>query len=159
MRSEDQRVSVARCLTVGWVHRLVTRSAVLPEPLRSELIAEGLVLLQERLSGSITYRDFSSPRRRANRLKEFTTGAIAITERRRLVVWTQRHGNHGLGRFKHIDMPLDHSLRRAIDIACDRPDQICFGYDAGLIGPGYSGRIEVRLRTHEAPQIAQRAGT
>jgi hypothetical protein len=61
------------------------------------------------------------------------------------VVWT--------GRSKHIDVPLNHPLRAAIEVSYDPPDRVRFAYDAAAFGPSRSGQVEVRLRT---PQAAHR---
>ena len=77
--------------------------------------------------------------------KEAISGAIALTASR-LVVWT--------GRSKHIDVPLNHPLRAAIEVSYDPPDRVRFAYDAAAFGPSRSGQVEVRLRTPQAAHIA-----
>jgi hypothetical protein len=126
--------------------RLLLGSGRLPDDLRSELTAEGLVLLEEGLSGSITLRHYRAPGRRANWKKQAVAGAIAVT-RQRLVVWA--------GRGKNIDVPLTPLYRDVIEVTSEQPDQVCFAYDAGRFDPSRSGRIEVRLRTAGAPQVLQ----
>jgi hypothetical protein len=77
--------------------------------------------------------------------KEAISGAIALTASR-LVVWT--------GRSKHIDVPLNHPLRAAIEVSYDPPDRVRFAYDAAAFGPSRSGQVEVRLRAPQAAHIA-----
>jgi hypothetical protein len=62
------------------------------------------------------------------------------------VVWT--------GRAKHVDVPLSHPLRAAIEVSLDPPDRVRFAYDAAAFGPSQSGQVEVRLRTPQAAHIA-----
>jgi hypothetical protein len=126
------------------LRRALLGSGRLPEDLRAALIAEGLVVLEEELTGSITYRNYRAPGQRSSWKKEATSGAIAVTANR-LVVWT--------GRSKHIDVPLDHPLRAAIEVSLDPPDRVCLGYDAAAFGPSRSGQVEVRLRTPQAAHI------
>ncbi len=121
-------------------------SGRVPDDVRAAATAEGLVFLAEGLPGSITYRDYRAPGQRTSLRKEATTGAILVTSQR-LVVWA--------GRGKNIDVSFDHPLRAAIDVSVDRPDRICFAYDAGTFSAERSGKIEVRLRTAQAPQIAE----
>ncbi|MBL7499051.1 hypothetical protein I6A84_21195 [Frankia sp. CNm7] len=121
-------------------------SGRLPERLRAELAAEGLVLLEEELTGSVTRRRYRAPGEWSSWSKEAASGAIAITAGR-LVVWA--------GRFKHIDVPLAHPIRATIEVVVDRPGRVCFAYDAGTTNPSRSGRVEVRLRTAQAGRVAQ----
>jgi hypothetical protein len=61
-------------------------SGKLPDPLRAELEAEGIVLLEEDLRGTITYRNYRAPGRRYGLRKARIAGAIAVT-RQRVVAW------------------------------------------------------------------------
>lgn len=121
-------------------------SGRLPEQLRAELAAEGLVLLEEELIGSVTYRRYRAPGEWASWRKEAAAGAIAVTAGR-LVVWA--------GRMRHIDVPLAHPVRATIEVVVDRPDRVCFAYEAGTTNSSRSGRVEVRLRTAQAGRVAQ----
>jgi hypothetical protein len=130
---------------VNSLRRVLPGSGRLAEELRAALTAEGLVLLEENLTGSITYRNYRAPGQRSSLKKEAISGAIAVTASR-LVVWT--------GRSKHIDVPLNHPLRAAIEVSYDPPDRVRFAYDAAAFGPSRSGQVEVRLRTPQAAHIA-----
>ncbi len=66
---------------------------------------------------------------------------------RRLVVWA--------GRFKHIDVPLAHPLRASIEVGAESADRVRLRYDAGVTNPTRSGRVEVRLRTTQAPRVVE----
>lgn len=120
-------------------------SGRLPDQLRDQLTANDLVLLEEGLVGSVTYRNYRAPGRYANWKKTAAAGAVGLAGNR-LVVWA--------GGFKHIDVPLDHPVRAAIQVSAGEPDRICFTYDAGATNPNRSGTVEVRLRTPQAPRIA-----
>jgi len=126
--------------------RALPGSGRLPDDLRATLTAEGLVLLDEELTGSITYRNYRAPGQYSGWKKEATSGAIALTPGR-LVVWT--------GRSKHIDVALDHPLRAAIEVSLDGPGRVRFAYEAQAFGPSRSGHVEVRLRTQHAARIAE----
>jgi hypothetical protein len=128
------------------LRRLFVGAGRFPDGLRAELAAEGPVVLEEGLSGSVTYRDYRAPGRRSSWRKEAASGAIAIT-RTRLVVRA--------GRMKHIDVPLNHPVRASIATGTDRPGRIWFAYDAGATDPNRAGRVEVRLRTAQATRILQ----
>jgi hypothetical protein len=128
------------------LRNMMLGSGRLPDELRVASAAEGLLFLEEGLSGSITYRNYRAPGQRSRLSKDATTGAIVVTSQR-LIVWA--------GRGKNINVPLDHPLRAAINVTLDRPDRICFAYEAGRFSTERSGTIEVRLRTPQAAQVAE----
>ena len=127
-------------------------SGQLPPDLRAAVVAERPTLLEEGLVGSVTLRRFRSGRSLGSQSgsgryeKRGVSGAIAITPVR-LVVWA--------GRFKHIDVPLNHPMLAEIEIRSDRPGQVTFGYDAGNTNPSRSGQVEVRLRTEQAARVVE----
>jgi hypothetical protein len=129
--------------------RARSRQGRLPDHLRITLEPEGLGFLEERLRGSITYRHYRAPGRRSNWRKQATVGAIAISSRRLVVV---------TGRQKFIDVPRDHRLWQAVEITADRPERVCFAFDAEAFSAERSGRVEVRLRTKQARQVVQLLG-
>jgi hypothetical protein len=134
------------------VNRFLRRfvgSGRLPDQIRAELARTDVILLEEGLAGSVTYRRYRAPGKYSSWRKEPVAGAVALTASR-LVVWA--------GNFKHIDVPLAHPVRATIEVRADRPDRVCFAYDAGATNPNRSGRVEVRLRTPQATRIAQLLG-
>jgi hypothetical protein len=120
-------------------------SGALSAAVRASLDAEGMLLLDERLRGSLTYRHYRAPGRRSSWRKVSTAGAIAVTEQR-LLVWT--------GGTTHIDVPHKDPLRAAIEVTVDKPGRICFAYDAHAFHDDRSGQVEVRLKTARADEIA-----
>jgi hypothetical protein len=132
------------------LRRLLLGAGRLPDPLRAGLDADGIVLLDEGLAGSVTYRHYRAPGRRSSYRKEAVSGAIAVSNRR-LVVWA--------GRTKHIDLPRVGGFLATIDISVEQPDRVRFGYDAGRYNPDRSGTVEVRLRTARAAQVVELLGS
>jgi hypothetical protein len=139
-------VSIGR---VNPLRKFLLGPGLLSDQLRSELQAEGIVLLDEGLGGSITYRNYRAPREYAKWRKTATAGAIAVTPRR-LVVWA--------GRGKHIDVPLVNGRPSRIAVRVEPPDRVVFGYDASAFSDNRSGTVEVRLRTAQAARVAQLLG-
>ncbi|WP_197946249.1 hypothetical protein [Phytohabitans suffuscus] len=125
--------------------RFVLGPGRLPEWIRASLAAKDTLLVEEGLTGTVTYRGFRAPGRYSSWRKETVTGAIAIAPDR-LVVWA--------GHFRHIDVPLTHPVRGTVEVRAERPDRVCFAYDAGATNPERAGRVEVRLRTAQAERIA-----
>jgi hypothetical protein len=94
--------------------RLLIGTGRLPDDVREVLAAEGVAVLEEGLSGSLTLRDYRAPGRRASWKKSAVSGAIAVTGRR-LLVW--------VGGAANIDVPLDHPGRSAVGVEAETPDR------------------------------------
>jgi hypothetical protein len=107
---------------------------------RALLATEGVVLLDEGLSGSITYRNFRAPGTFYSWRKVAVVGAIVVTGER-LVVWAAKG--------KVVDVPLGNPLRAAITVTAtgEPPDGITFSFDAAAFSPDRSGTVEVHFRT------------
>jgi hypothetical protein len=117
-------------------------SGKLPDPLRAELEAEGVVLLEEGLRGTLTYRNYRAPGRRYGMRKVRIAGVIAVT-RLRVVVW-------GAGR--QVDVPLGYP---GVEVARDGEEKVMVAFDASAFHTDRSGRVEVRLRTPSAARIVE----
>ena len=130
------------------LRRLLLGSGRLPVQVRALLAAEGVVLLDEALSGSITYRDYRAPGTYYSLRKVAVSGAIVVTNER-LVVWAAR------GRI--VDVPLRDPLRDALMIVPtgQPPDGLTFRFDASAFSPDRSGTVEVYFRTAAAPAVRQ----
>jgi hypothetical protein len=115
---------------------------------RALLATEGVVLLDEGLSGSITYRDYHAPGTSSSWRKVAVTGAIVVTGER-LVVWAAKN--------KAIDVPLRDPLRAAITVTTtgEPPVGVTFSYDAAAFSPDRSGNVEVHFRTEAAAAVIQ----
>ena len=126
--------------------RLLIGPGELPEGLREELRAEGAVVLEEGLSGSLTHRSYRAPGRRVSWKRSAVSGAVAVTRRRLLV---------RVGGATNIDVPLDGPRRSAIEVVAETPDRVRFTYDAATFHDDRTGQVEVRLRTPKATHIAK----
>jgi hypothetical protein len=126
---------------VGIFSRLFL-SGKLPEPLRAELEAQGIVLLEEDLRGTLTYRNYRAPGKRYGISKRRIAGAIALT-RQRVVVW-------GAGR--QVDVPIGYP---GVEVARDGEEKVVFSFEASAFHADRSGRVEVRLRTPSAARIVE----
>jgi hypothetical protein len=124
------------------LRRLLFGTGRFPDGLRAELAAEGIVLLEEGLRGSITLRHYRAPGKRSSWQRSGLYGAIAVTGKR-VVVW----GN----RAKRADAPRDQPGMRA---SAEAPDRFLLTFDASQLGPDRSGTVEIRLRTPDAQRVA-----
>jgi hypothetical protein len=132
-------------VSVSPLRQLLVGSGRLPPDLRADIATELLVLLEEELPGSVTYRNYRTPKRYSKLRRQGVMGSIALTDRR-LLVWA----NH----VKHVNMPHHDPLRAGVKVTVDQPDLVCVSYDAGAGDPSTSGQVEVRLRTTRASTIA-----
>jgi hypothetical protein len=133
-----------------WLRRLIFGAGRLPEPLRTQLLAEDVLVFAEGLFGSVTYRRYRAPGRRTGWSRQAVSGAVALTANR-LVVWA--------GGMKHIDVPLAHPIRATIEARAEAPNRIRFTYDAGVTNTSISGNVDVWLRTEHAARIAELLAT
>ena len=118
-----------------------------PNALRSELDAEEILILEERCHGTLTYRDFRSPHRRASLKKQGMRAAVVVTSRR--VVICRRSTTL-------LDVAFDDPRFGALEWKEDRPDRFCVGFDVARFHDGWSGRLEIRLTTERTPEILAR---
>jgi hypothetical protein len=117
--------------------------------MRPTLEGEGIALLVEGVQGSITYRRYRSPKRRASYRRIGIRGGVAVT-RQRLLVWSM--GN------PQINVERSDPRLADIEITLDKPDRVCFAFDAGTFDPQSSGTIEIRLDVVDAAGVPQALG-
>lgn len=128
------------------ISRLVFGGYV-PDALRAELEAEAILIREERCRGTLTYRNFRSPHRRASFKKQGMRAAVAVTSRR--VVICRRSTTL-------LDVPFDDPRFAALEWTEDRPDRFCVGFDVARFHDDWSGRWEIRLTTDRAREILAR---
>ncbi|MGD9694627.1 MAG: hypothetical protein AB7V42_03085 [Thermoleophilia bacterium] len=122
---------------------LVFGRGELPDALRTELDAERPVLIEEGLSGHVTYRHYRAPGRYSNWRRDWVRAALVVTERR-------------LGVFVRgmpiVNVPFDDPRMRGLDITA-AGDALLIRTDASHFNPKASGRVDVLIRP-ERPAVA-----
>jgi hypothetical protein len=129
---------------MGFLRRLFFGSGRLPKMVRGQIESEDVLLLEEGLLGSITYRRYRAPGKRARLKKVGIAGAVCVTDRR-LLVWGARG--------KLIDVPFDDERFAAIEVAAEEPDRVLFAWENSVFHSKRSGRVEVRLHPLGANQV------
>jgi hypothetical protein len=129
---------------MGFFRRLLFGTGRLPRMVRDQVAGEDLLALEEGLGGSITYRHYKAPGKRARLKKVGISGAVCVTDKR-LLVWGARG--------KLVDVPREDKRFAAIEVEAEAPDRILFAWEAGLFHDNRSGRVEVRLHPVQADQI------
>lgn len=120
----------------------------LPPSLREQLTAEGILLIDEAMRGSITYRGFRTEQGRLDGRRQ-ASGTVVVTGRR-LLVWAAGG--------KQVDLPVGHPGRAAVTIAVYQKHWLRIDTDAGRFGSALSGRVEYLFRTAHATRIVDLAG-
>lgn len=126
----------------GLLRRWRARRGALPAPLRTELEAEGLELLEERIAGDVIYRHYVALGQRPTSGTQKTIAALALTPRRLVIRGTQS---------VQLDAPPG-----TVAAAVEGPGLLVLSYEAADIYPSRSGSVELRLRTERAAEIHAR---
>ena len=115
----------------------------LSEVLISELESEGIVLMDEKIRGTITYRDFHAPGKRFLYKKSAFTSALVVTKARLLAT---SYAN------KAINVPFAderiHSMKFTVE-----DGKLCIFFDASLFQENWSGHLEFRFNTPNAQRF------
>ena len=116
----------------------------IPGPLLTRLQGEGVLLLDEGVRGSATYRDFRAPGRYSRWRRQWYTSSVALT-RVRLVALRRSS--------PIIDVPLAGGRIRRLRLSREGGDTLLVAFDAGLFHGDWSGMIEYRFRTPQAQRF------
>lgn len=119
----------------------------IPAQWRGTIESEGIVLMDEGIGGTVTYRDFRSPGRRASWKKSAFSGAIALTRTRLLALQFSS---------PMINVPLDDDRLRQMQFSVEGADRILIAFNANLFHDDWSGTIEYRFRTSQAPAFVKK---
>ena len=116
----------------------------IPRQWRTMLESEGLVLVDEGIAGSVTYRDFRAPGKRSAWRKVAFTGSIALTKTRLLAL---QYANPA------INIPLDDERFKQLRISVEGKETLLVAFDASLFHNDWSGTMEYRFRTSQAQTL------
>ena len=134
---------------MGWLGKLLLGSGTLKPELRRELEAEGLVLVEEGLPGTIRYSRFRAPGKRFHGKVTAERLALGISEKR-FVVYCRS------GRAELMDSPFDSPRLRALDVSLEGDDTVALRVDYDRLDePDVAGQITVRAKTPSAPVIVE----
>ena len=122
------------------LHRLFGVGKI-PWQLSSTLKVEGIVLLDEGISGSVTYLNFRSPGRYSNWRRQWFTGAIALTQVRLVAL---QYSNMA------INVPVTDERIRSLRFSVEEQTTLVIAFDPALFHDDWSGTMEYRLRTTQA---------
>jgi len=116
----------------------------MPAQWRATIESDGVVLFDEGIGGSITYRNFSAPGRRSSWRKVAFSGSIALTKTRLLAL---QYANPA------INVPLDDPRLHQMQFSVEGEDKLLVAFNANLFHNDWSGTIEYRFRTEQAREF------
>jgi hypothetical protein len=113
---------------------------------KSLLQPEGIVLFEEDVKGSMTFRNFRSPERYANWRKVLITSLVALTKERLLAL---------KGSSPIINVPFTDERLRQMKFSLEGENTLLVAFDANLFQPEWSGEIEYRFKTSQARRFLE----
>ena len=116
----------------------------MPRQWRTMLESEGLVLVDEGIAGSVTYRDFRAPGKRFAWRKVAFSGSIALTKTRLLALHYATPA---------INVPLDDPRLHQMQFSVEGEDKLLVAFNANLFHNDWSGAIEYRFRAEQAREF------
>jgi len=134
---------------VKFLGRLLLGTGRLEPELRAELEAEGLVLVEEGLGGSVRYRHFRAPGKRFHGKITLERMAIGISQKR-VVVYCRS------GRVKLIDSDFANRRWEWVDVTAEDDGHavhFLVDYDRQTEDPKVAGQITIRAKTPRATEI------
>ena len=121
----------------------------MPAQWRATIEPEGIVLIDEGIGGSVTYRDFRAPGKRFAWRKVAFSGSVALTKTRLLAL---HYAN------PVINVPLDDQRLHQMRFSVEGEDKLLVAFNANLFHNDWSGTIEYRFRTEQAPAFLKGLG-
>ena len=115
----------------------------IPKLLNDTLRIEGIVVSDEGIPGSVTYRDFRAPGRYCSWRKQGFVGSVVVTNNRLVAL---RYSNFA------VNVPFTDERIRQLQISVEG-ERLLIAFDPKLFHDDWSGTIEYRFRTPQTPDI------
>lgn len=115
-----------------------------PKRVRAGLEAEQILILEEGIGGSVTYRKYRARGKRFGLRRVWFTGSLAAT-RTRIVAFAYSRNI--------LNVPFDHPRHGNLDIQVEPGNVLLVAFDAQDFHPEQSGRIEFRFRAERAREF------
>ena len=108
---------------------------------------EGIMLFEEDVKASMTFRNFRSPGSYASWRKVAITSLLILTEKNLVAL----KGSNPI-----IDVPLTDARLRQINFSLEGEKTLLVAFAANLFQPDWSGEIEYRFHTTQARRFLQK---
>ena len=119
----------------------------MPAQWRAAINSEGIVLMDEGIRGSVTYRDFRAPGKRFTWRKVAFSGSIALTKTRLVAL---QYANPA------INVPLSDERFSKLQISVEGEETLLVAFDASTFHSDWSGTIQYRFYTEQAKALLDR---
>lgn len=115
----------------------------IPKLLNDALHIEGIVVSDEGVPGSITYRDFRAPGKYFSWKKQGFVGSVVVTNVRLVALMYSNFA---------VNVPFTDERIRRLQISVEG-DRLLIAFDPKLFHDNWSGSIEYRFRTPQAADM------
>ena len=116
----------------------------IPEHARAQIESEGVVLLEEGIGGSVTFRNFRAPGKRYGWRRNWLLGSIALTQAHFLAFGFSRPV---IGvRWRDVRM-------QKLRCTLEKENVLLVEFDAATFNDDWSGEMEIRFSTPRARAI------
>jgi hypothetical protein len=119
----------------------------IPAQLAVQLKSEGSLVWDEGIRGSATYIDFRAPGKYSRWRRQWHTASIVLTNVRLFAMQYAR---------PIIDVPLTEERIRSMQFSLENANTFLVAFDAALFHNDWSGKIEYRFHTRQAPDFLNR---
>ena len=122
----------------------------IPKAMLPVLEREGIVLQDEGLSGSATFKNFRAPGKRYSFRRTWFIGSIVITQQRVAAFSFSR---------PIINLPLTHEQLKKLRCSLKDESILCIAFDAAAFYEDRSGSVEYRFSTSQGGLFLERLAT
>ena len=112
----------------------------IPKLLNDTLHIEGIVVADEGIPASVTYRDFHAPGKHFSWRKQGFVGSVVVTNTRLVALMYSNFA---------VNVPFTDERIRQLQISVEG-DRLLIAFDPKLFHDNWSGTIEYRFRTEHA---------
>jgi hypothetical protein len=122
-------------------------SGKIPKRYAPTLRAEGIVLLDEGIGGTITLKKFKAPGRRHSWKRTWFTGSVVISRRTFAAFVFAK---------PVVFVPLDDERFSKLHCSAEGEDKLLVAFDAAAFNDKWSGTVECRFRTSKSRRFLDR---
>src|SRR5438067_5082416 len=116
----------------------------IPKLLNDTLHIEGIVVADEGIPASVTYRDFRAPGKYFSWKKQGFVGSVVVTNVRLVALMYSNFA---------VNVPFTDERIRKLLISVEGADGLLIVFDPSLFHDNWSGTIEYRFRTDQAANM------
>ncbi len=128
------------------IYRLF-RIGQIPLRARQQIEREGVVMQEEGIAGSVTFKDFRAPGKSYSHRRNWFSGSLILTEKHLLAFRFSR---------SIIGVAWDDPRARQLEYSLEDENSLLVAFDASTFNEEWSGRVELRFSTAVAADFLHR---